>query len=305
MNEKGLGKRLQDARLVVGLTQQGLCQKSGLSYSTLAKIERGAIKAPSIFTIEKIAEALNISLDELIGANKFSEISTKQRHLSKNGVSFVYFDINGCLVRFYQRAVTKIAHDSGKSTDIVETILWHYDDQVCRGLVGLEEFNKVLADKLQSPGIRWQDYYLDTVESMPGMKELLDWVSSLYGIGLMSNIMPGLINSMIKQQSIPNVAYDVIIDSSEVRVIKPEAKIFEVATERALCDKSEILLIDDTRANLMAADLLGWKVLWFDGYHPDESIARIREVLEPRSQDQSLTSPNSTSLPKIFQTLPR
>jgi putative hydrolase of the HAD superfamily len=305
MDEKGLGKRLQDARRVAGLTQQGLCQKSGLSYSTLAKIERGAIKAPSIFTIEKIAEALGISLDQLIGSNKVTGARAKQRHHSKSGVSFVYFDINGCLVRFYQRAVTKIAHDSGKSTDIVETILWHYDDQVCRGLVSLEEFNKILADKLESPGIRWQDYYLSTIETMPGMKELLSWVSSLYGIGLMSNIMPGLIGSMIQQQSIPNVAYDVIIDSSEVGAIKPEPKIFEVATERAQCDKSEILLIDDTRANLMAADMMGWKVLWFDGYHPDESIARIREVLELQNLAQTPTSPNSTSLPKIFQTLQR
>ena len=303
MDEKGLGKRLQDARRTAGLTQQGLCQKSGLSYSTLAKIERGAIKAPSIFTIEKIAEALNISLDELIGTNKLSGTSIKQRHRSKSGISFVYFDINGCLVRFYQRAVTKMAHDSGKSTDIVETILWHYDDQVCRGLVSLDEFNKVLADKLQSPGIRWEDYYLSTVESMPGMKELLDWVSQQYGIGLLSNIMPGLIKSMIQQKSIPNVAYDTVIESSEVRALKPEAKIFEIATEHANCNKSEILLIDDTRANLMAADSIGWKVLWFDGYHPDESIARIRELLEPEGQDLSQTPQISSSLPKIFETL--
>jgi len=300
MDEKGLGKRLQDARRTAGLTQQGLCQKSGLSYSTLAKIERGAIKAPSIFTIEKIAEALNISLDELIGTNKHSESSAKRRHRSKSGISFVYFDINGCLVRFYQRAVTKIAHDSGKSTDTVETILWHYDDQVCRGLVSLDEFNKVLADKLQSPGIRWEDYYLSTIETMPGMKELLDWVSQQYGIGLMSNIMPGLINSMIQQKSIPNVDYDTIIESSEVKALKPEAKIFDIATERANCNESEILLIDDTRANLMAADSIGWKVLWFDGYHPDESIARIRELLEPEVHDLPQIS---SSLPKIFETL--
>ena len=45
MNEKGLGHRLQQARQAAGLTQQALCQKAGLSYSTLTKIERGAIKS--------------------------------------------------------------------------------------------------------------------------------------------------------------------------------------------------------------------------------------------------------------------
>src|SRR5580704_14264303 len=105
MDEKGLGNRLQAARQAAGLTQQGLCQKAGLSYSTLAKIERGAIKSPSIFTIQTIATVLNTSLDELIGANSVKN----KRQKSKSGISFVYLDINGCLVRFYHRAFTKIS----------------------------------------------------------------------------------------------------------------------------------------------------------------------------------------------------
>lgn len=305
MDEKGLGKRLQDVRRAAGLTQQGLCQKSGLSYSTLAKIERGAIKAPSIFTIEKIAETLNVSLDELIGTSKISRIPSKLRHHSKSGISFVYFDINGCLVRFYHRAVTEIARDSGQPTDVVESILWHYDDKVCRGLVSLEEFNKAFADKLKFPGLRWQDYYLKNVESMPGMDKLVSWVGSLYGIGLLSNIMPGLIKSMIEQKSIPDIAYDSIVDSSEIHAIKPEIEIFKVATQRAQCNKNEILLIDDDRNNLMAADAFGWKVLWFDDYRPDESIARIHEILEPYDQNVSVIDSKLSSLPKIFETLAR
>jgi len=275
-----------------------------LSYSTLAKIERGAIKAPSIFTIEKIADALGVSLDQLIGSDNTTKLS-KARHLSKSGVSFVYFDINGCLVRFYHRAVTEIARDSGQPMDVVESILWHYDDQVCKGLISLEEFNKAFADKLKFPGLRWQDYYLKNVESMPGMDKLVSWVASLYGIGLLSNIMPGLIKSMLQQKSIPTIAYDTIVDSSEVHAIKPEAKIFEAATERAKCDKSEILLIDDDRTNLMAADAFGWKVFWFDDYRPEESIVRIREMLQPQEQNISISDLSSSSLPRIFETLPR
>ena len=304
MDEKGLGKRLQDARRTAGLTQQGLCQKSGLSYSTLAKIERGAIKAPSIFTIEKIAEALGVSLDQLIGSDNTMKLS-KTRNQSKSGVSFVYFDINGCLVRFYHRAVTEIAHDCGEPTDVVESILWHYNDQVCSGAMDIEEFNKIFADKLKLPGLRWQDYYLKTVESMPGMDGLLSWVASLYGIGLLSNIMPGLINSMLQQKSIPAIAYDAIIDSSEVHALKPDIEMFDIATTRAQCDKSQILLIDDSRNNLMAADAFGWKVFWFDGYRPDESIDRIREILAPQDQNASTTPETSSPLPKIFEPLPR
>ena len=66
MDEKRLGLVVQEARRRHGYTQQTLCQKSGLSYSTLAKIERGAIKSPSIFTIQQIAVTLGMSLDELM-----------------------------------------------------------------------------------------------------------------------------------------------------------------------------------------------------------------------------------------------
>src|SRR5882672_1654197 len=111
MDERSLGKQLQAARQAAGLTQQQLCHQANLSFSTLTKIERGAIKSPSIFTIQAIAGALGVGLDELIGQST----ATPSRKLQKtrSGVSFVYFDVNGCLVHFYQRAFTKLAQDSG------------------------------------------------------------------------------------------------------------------------------------------------------------------------------------------------
>jgi HAD superfamily hydrolase (TIGR01509 family) len=74
-----------------------------------------------------------------------------------------------------------------------------------------------------------------------------------------------------------------VIDSSEVAAIKPESKIYEIAQERAgVSDPKEILLIDDSRVNLMAAERLGWHVLWFDDSRPEEAVERVRETLEPK-----------------------
>jgi FMN phosphatase YigB (HAD superfamily) len=66
-----------------------------------------------------------------------------------------------------------------------------------------------------------------------------------------------------------------------VRAIKPESKIYEVASKEANCPASEILLVDDARTNLMAAEKHGWRVLWFDDFRPEESIGRIKDALEP------------------------
>ncbi|MDB5171223.1 MAG: hypothetical protein JWO35_917 [Candidatus Saccharibacteria bacterium] len=279
MDEKGLGKQLQAARQAGGFTQQQLCQRANISFSTLTKIERGAIKSPSIFTVQSIAAALGIGLEELLGAVS-PTLPGRTLHKTKSGVSFVYFDVNGCLVHFYQRAFARLAQATGAPSDIVETAFWHYNDDVCRGIMSLSDFNAKLADRLGVSEVKWEQYYLETVEPILQMQEVLKWASERYKVGLLTNIMPGLLGSMRRSEQLPNISYDAVIDSSEVAAIKPESKIYEIATEKAGVPPGEILLIDDSRVNLMAAERMGWHVLWFDDSRPEEAVERVRQALE-------------------------
>jgi len=93
--------------------------------------------------------------------------------------------------------------------------------------------------------------------------------------------MPGFLEELMARDIVPNIKYDSIIDSSKVGHIKPELEIFKIAEKAALCKPEEILSIDDSRANLMAAEKLGWHVSWFDDYNSEESVSRIRNLLEP------------------------
>lgn len=280
MDEKGLGKRLQTARQQAGLTQQTLCHKAGLSYSTLAKIERGAIKAPSIFTIQNIASALHVSLNDLLGIEG-QDAGGKQYKVSKSGVRFAFFDINGCLVRFFHRAFTDLAEKTHAPPDLIETTFWHYNDAVCRGDMSLDEFNKLFAERLDIDSLNWVDYYMAAIDPIEEMRELVAWAAENYRIGLLSNIMPGFIDIMLERNLLPSLPYTAIVDSSKVNAIKPEPKIYETAQQMAGCLPEEILLVDDSRANVMAAERLGWHVLWFDAYRPAESVKRIKAALEP------------------------
>jgi len=284
--EKQLGQVIQMARKKAGLTQQALCQKSGLSYSTLAKIERGAIKTPSVFTIRQVALTLGVSLDDLLGNVKDNRPALSHtgnstpKKVSRNGVRFVYFDMNECLVRFGSRGFAKLAEESGHSVDAIETIFWQYDAEVCRGTISIDELNTALAQRLNML-VDWKKYYLDAVEAMPGIDELVQWVAENYRVGIISNTMPGFIDSLREGGRLPNVAYDSVVDSSAVHALKPEQAIFDAAVQQAGLDPQEILLVDDNRGNLAAASRLGWKTVWFDAYHPEESIVNISSALQP------------------------
>lgn len=48
------------------ITQRELSIMSGISYSTLTKLETGIIKNPSFLVILKISRALDIKLDDLL-----------------------------------------------------------------------------------------------------------------------------------------------------------------------------------------------------------------------------------------------
>jgi HAD superfamily hydrolase (TIGR01509 family) len=79
---------------------------------------------------------------------------------------------------------------------------------------------------------------------------------------------------------LPKVPYHSIIDSPQTGAIKPESEIFELAQAKTTFEPAELLLIDDARANIMAAERLGWRVLWFDGYRASESVQRVRDALK-------------------------
>jgi epoxide hydrolase-like predicted phosphatase len=277
MDERGLGKRLQEARQAAGLTQQQLCQKANLSFSTLTKIERGAIKSPSIFTIQAIAGAVGLSLDELVGQ------ITPVRNLkkTKSGSSFIYFDISGTLILYYQRAFAEIARDTGAQIEAVEAAHWHFNDEICRGEMNMDEFNAKFAERIGVESLDWFKYYLAVVEPVKEMHDVVEWASENYKIGLLTNIMPGLLNQMKSTGILPKVNFDAIVDSSEVGIIKPDPKIYEIARELAGCPPQEILFIDDIRSNLTAAEKQGWNILSFDDSHPAQSAEYIRQALEP------------------------
>lgn len=62
-------KNLAKIRKQKSWSQEKLAVESNISYNTIIKIERGGIKNPKIETVIKLAKALDVAIDELVGSN--------------------------------------------------------------------------------------------------------------------------------------------------------------------------------------------------------------------------------------------
>lgn len=69
MEEKTIGQKIKHWRRIKALTQDALAKKADIPYTTLAKIEADAIKNPSINTVTKIVNGLEITIDVLLSKN--------------------------------------------------------------------------------------------------------------------------------------------------------------------------------------------------------------------------------------------
>ncbi len=89
MNANNVGKRIKAAREHRGITQEQLSELIGLSPMHISVIERG-VKPPKLETFIKIANALDVSADQLLqdevsntGATVTTEISKMVQDLPK------------------------------------------------------------------------------------------------------------------------------------------------------------------------------------------------------------------------------
>ena len=61
-----IAKNIKKLRKKLGISQDKLSKLANVSHNTIIKIESGGIQNPTIGTVQKIAKALEVSIDDLI-----------------------------------------------------------------------------------------------------------------------------------------------------------------------------------------------------------------------------------------------
>jgi len=65
-NNSKIADNIKKYRNKLDISQDRLSKLADVTYNTIIKIESGANKNPTIETLQKIANALNVSVDDLI-----------------------------------------------------------------------------------------------------------------------------------------------------------------------------------------------------------------------------------------------
>jgi len=125
-----------------------------------------------------------------------------------------------------------------------------------------------------------QHGFVDRFEPNPSIVPVLDQLQDRVKLGLLTNMYPRMLQAIkAKQGLMPMVLWDVVIDSSEVKMQKPEASIFDHATELAGKPKEQILFIDNTHEHIAAASVYGWQTHYYDSSHYEQSSEALGNYL--------------------------
>ncbi|DAA95691.1 TPA: transcriptional regulator [Candidatus Gastranaerophilales bacterium HUM_9] len=82
-NKKLLGKRIKEIRKQSNLTQEKLAEMIDIETTSLSGIESGR-HFPSLLTLEKIANNLNVELKSLFNYNHLQSIDTMKNDIIEN-----------------------------------------------------------------------------------------------------------------------------------------------------------------------------------------------------------------------------
>ena len=108
---------------------------------------------------------------------------------------------------------------------------------------------------------------------------LVEYIHSLRGkfhTGLISNAWSGL-REFITREKIIDI-FDTVIISAEVGVVKPDARIYDIALEQAKVNAKEAAFVDDMKVNIEACEKAGMKGILFKD--PKETMDQLNRILK-------------------------
>ncbi len=196
-------------------------------------------------------------------------------------IKAVFFDLGGVIVRTeFQVPRQQLADRLGMDYDDLNRIVFDSETsgRASIGEISSEEHWAFVIQRLKRPAselevIRREFFAGDIVD-----RTLLDYIRSLrgkYKTGLISNAWGDLRDFIIREKF--EDAFDAMIISAEVGVMKPKAKIFQIAVGQFGVRPNEAIFVDDFYENITGCEKVGMKGIYFKD--PETALQQLKKLL--------------------------
>ena len=184
-------------------------------------------------------------------------------------IKTIFWDIGGVLERTEDRSPREaIAEELGWSTgDLARLIFGHSDEyRIQLGQISPDEHFANIAKALKIPVSSVTDVFAEFFAGDRLDRDLVDYIRALkqdHTTAVISNYTVILRDKIENQWQIRD-AFDELIVSSEVGIMKPNPGIYQIALERTNALPEEAVFIDDFIENVESAKLVGMHAILFE-----------------------------------------
>ena len=112
--------------------------------------------------------------------------------------------------------------------------------------------------------------YLDSLKLDKDYGKIISYLKQKYRLGIISNIAVEWGDYLTRKFGL-NIFYPIVI-SGDIKVTKPDLKIYKIFQKKVNIPFNEIVFIDDKKSNLKSAKLLGMGTVWFNKQKDDFKV---------------------------------
>jgi len=200
---------------------------------------------------------------------------------------FVYFDIGGVLLIDFSgnQKWVEMKRDLGITPEkdkIFDQVWEKYRPYICLDC----DVDTIISELAQAADISIENDYsmlsdfVNRFDMNPSMWDVVQKTRNKYSVGLLTNMAPRMLAAINQRGLLPQLTWDVVVDSSEVGFIKPQSGIFEIAEKMAKVKPSELFFVDNIPENILAAQQRGWNAMIYDPRDPIVSSKKIQVFLD-------------------------
>lgn len=189
-------------------------------------------------------------------------------------IKFVYFDVGGVAILDFSgtNKWEELLNEFGITEEFWEK---HYGN-INIGKISKESpisYSKLL------------EGFVSRFEKNPSIWPVILAIKKCCRIGLLTNMYPGMFESIKNHGLLPEIDWDVVVDSSVEKVAKPDRRFFEIAQEKAGVGGDHILFVENSPGHVEAAKTFGWQTFLYDPASPVESSKNLKQYFQtPTSQ---------------------